>query len=324
MKKVFVLIILLTLLIFSGCGKDTTISDVIGNTNKTNISINTNSTINTNQNTQSGTTDDLTKANIDLTSNSVKTIKIASWNIQNFGEAKVTDGRIDDIVDVLDDFDIIAIQELSNLYEMVDDDCSRNINAISNSNYMMLTNAFKTYLNDSKWGIKISPYIVDERYGFIYDKSKVTLGNCYVVEDTNSGQLCEKSSTGLMVREPYVCEFIIKGNDVLLMTAHTSPSINFRELLALNIFYDAEKEKDDIILLGDLNKDCDYMTQGDPFTGYNTITYDDTTVSDNICDYDVFIYDTTQLKFNGNKGVIKVDKILSDHYLIWSEWNIVG
>lgn len=316
------LFLILFMLLFSGCNSKTTVGDVANYvTNKTGI----NGTI---------VNDVITKEpiinppinnnvpNIDMTGSSEKSITIASWNIENFGQAKANDNRITIIADYVDNYDIVAIQEISNINELQDNGCSRNTNAYSSPNYQLITKQLNTYINNSNYKVKISPQINDERYGFIYDSSKVTLDSCWVSKDTNSGELCQESTTGLMSREPYNCKFIVNGKELILQTAHTSPSNNFNELLGLKIFYDIEKETNkNVILLGDLNYDCDYMKSGTPFNGYGIVRFDDTTVSKNVCDYDVFITkDLKDFRFSVNKGVEKsITGGISDHYLVWTE-----
>lgn len=326
MKKLLILSIVMLSVLLSGCSSDTTINDLFNTIQEgeeiyENVSKTIgNQTFNTTPSVPRKP-DDPNKANVDL-SNNVNSISIASWNIENLGKTKVEDGRIVDIVDTLDEYDIIGIQEVSNLYEKNDNSCNRNSNAPNHENYGLIRNSFETNLNDSKWGISISPYVDSERYMFVYDRTKVTNINCEIVEDSNSGQKCEKNDDiGLMKYEPYVCQFDINGEKVYLMTAHTSPSNNLQELFGLKIFYDVYNEKGDIILLGDLNYGADKtsLTKNNPFMNDNIISYDDTTTAQSDNGYDVFIYDTNNFRPNGN-GVVKVEEELSDHYLIWSEW----
>ena len=52
------------------------------------------------------------------TSLAAEKITIASWNIQNFGKSKVgSESKMSIIAEVLSRYDIIAVQEISNVYE---------------------------------------------------------------------------------------------------------------------------------------------------------------------------------------------------------------
>ena len=56
-----------------------------------------------------------------------ETIRIATWNIENFGKTKVSDpARMATIAEVLSSYDLIAIQEISNIREQSDPGCPRN------------------------------------------------------------------------------------------------------------------------------------------------------------------------------------------------------
>ena len=192
-------VIILMLFLFSGCNSKTTVGDVANYvTNKTGI----NGTIVNDVITKEPLVNqplNYNTPNIDMTGgSSEKSITIASWNIENFGQAKANDNRITIISDYVDNYDIVAIQEISNINELQDVGCSRNINAYTNENYQLITKQLNTYINNSNYKVKISPQINDERYGFIYDSSKVTLDSCWVSKDTNSGELCQESTTGLM------------------------------------------------------------------------------------------------------------------------------
>lgn len=312
MKKIFIIILLIFMTLFAGCGPTTTINDVVNNVVNNSVPIQNNvSNIQTNNKV----------ANINTLPNSnsnSNSLKIASWNIQNFGQSKANDGRIIKIADILDNYGIVAIQEISNINELVDNKCSRNVNAMSSPNFMLIEKQLLKYLKPN-YKIKISPEIKDERYGFAYDSSKVKLESCWVSPDTNSGQLCEKSTTGLMSRESYNCKFLYNGKEFIYQTAHTSPSINMKELQGLEVFYNLNKEKtNNLILGGDFNYDGTYLKY-DIFKNYNEIRFDDTTVASSVNDYDIFLNDLNDFRLI-NKGVYKnITKDISDHYLVWIE-----
>lgn len=79
------------------------------------------------------------------TSFAAEKITIASWNIQNFGKSKAEDdSKMAIIADMLSKYDIIAVQEISNIYEKSDEGCPRNENACpGNKNCDLIQNALK-------------------------------------------------------------------------------------------------------------------------------------------------------------------------------------
>ena len=133
-----------------------------------------------------------------------------------------------------------------------------------------------------------------------------------------------------MVRQPFKASFKAGSFDFMLLTAHTSPSINIQELQGLEWFYkQAEKEGEkDIIILGDLNADCSYLKASDSISlkdpGYIWLIPDsiDTTVSSTDCAYDRIIFKSpTSEDFTGNYGIeTNITSDVSDHYLIWAEF----
>jgi len=202
-----------------------------------------------------------------------ETIKIASWNIRDFGKSKATDPfRMRKMASIINGFDIIAIQEISNIREQADPGCPRNENDCpGHGNCNLIRNALELYLNteqSANYRFIFSPQIKDERYLFIYDPDTVTLIEASLVVDPGDSQpICASSpaNTGRMVRQPFKGRFRAGSFDFVLLTAHTRPSDNVNELEGLEDFYkDTESRGEpDIIILGDLNADCEYLGPSD-------------------------------------------------------------
>ena len=154
-----------------------------------------------------------------------------------------------------------------------------------------------------------------------------------VNDSGDSSPICslKPASTGLMVRQPFKAEFRAGVFDFVLLTVHTSPSVNVQELEGLEYFFrmtEAEGEPD-VIVLGDLNADCRYLKASDNISfkqpGYFWVVDDnsDTTVSKTDCAYDRFIFKNPTLEdYTGDWGVYSnVTEEVSDHYLIWVEFS---
>ncbi len=266
------------------------------------------------------------------------TIRIASWNIENFGKTKATDPvRMAKIAETLMGYDIIAVQEISNVREESDPGCPRNEDACPGSRCHLIRNALEKYLNQAHglhYRFVFSPQVKDERYLFIYNPDTVTLEDARLMEDPGDvGPICgsHPESTGMMVRQPFEGRFRTPGGfDFVLLTAHTSPSRNIEELQALDYFCrQAESEGEpDVILVGDLNADCNYLREGEDIAlrgpGYIWVIPDstDTTVSRTDCAYDRVIFrEATKEDFTGKWGVVTdIPDNVSDHYLIWAEF----
>jgi len=266
------------------------------------------------------------------------TIKIASWNIQNFGKTKCEDpDRMRKIAAVMKEFDLIAVQEISNLYEQNDPDCPANASACpGNKQCGMIGKALQKYLNEENglnYQFAFSPQVKDERYLFIFNPEKIRLVWAKLADDPDDAKpICDSKQveTGKMVRQPFEGRFVAGDFDFILLTAHTSPSRNLQELASLEYFSKMagmEGEKD-IIVLGDLNAGCDYLKSGDAIAlrgpEYIWLIGDDadTTVSAKQCAYDRIIYrHATVEDFTGRWGIVRdVPKTVSDHYAVWAEF----
>jgi endonuclease/exonuclease/phosphatase family metal-dependent hydrolase len=276
-----------------------------------------------------------------------ETIKIATWNIQNFGKTKASkQGVMEIIAQNLRDYDIIAIQEISNLHEMQDPGCPRNENscpdnitdgAKHHANCNLIGGALDYYLNSAysvNYEFIFSPHIKDERYLFVYNPDKVEFLFAEIMDDPNDSQpICDaaQENTGRMLRQPFKGNFRAGEFEFTLLTAHTSPSKNAEELEGLELFFrDAESEGNkNIILLGDFNADCSYLRPSDNIalrgSRYIWAVEDsaDTTVSNTDCAYDRFIFTKeVQDYYTGQWGVVTdISLDVSDHYLVWAEFS---
>lgn len=261
-------------------------------------------------------------------------IKIASWNIENFGKSKATNPEImKKIAFILKDYDIIAVQEISNVREQSDAGCPRNENACpGDENCGLIRNTLDTYLNDAyseNYEFVFSPQVKDERYLYIYDPDSVEFIHADLAADPlDSLPICDlkPENTGLMVRQPYMASFQAGKFRFILLTAHTSPSINEQEIAGLSEIY-SQTSYDGIenrIILGDLNADCSYLKNTPHFFNSNILMIDwedDTTVSDTDCAYDRFIWNYKTHDYYSDHGIYKnITDEVSDHYLIWAEF----
>jgi len=270
----------------------------------------------------------------EMPSNSTSAVRIATWNIQNFGVSKATNAStMQKIAMILRDYDIIAVQEISNIREKSDKGCPRNEGDCPGAKECgMIASALEKYLNvenNQNYRFTFSEQVKDERYLFIWDPDKVMLEESMLMPDPeDSLPICDESPayTGRMIRQPFYGRFRAGNWTFALLTGHTSPSINAKELEGLDYFYnEAEKEEVDIILLGDLNADCSYLKASDSIAlrrpDYVWIVPDDadTTVAPSDCAYDRIIYKTAGSNFSAGKwGIEKnITGEMSDHYLVW-------
>jgi deoxyribonuclease-1-like protein len=271
------------------------------------------------------------------TSHDESSIRIASWNIENFGRAKAGDEwKMETIADILSQYDIIAVQEVSNVMEMSDEGCPRNEgDCPGDPACRLLEKALDRVLNQERnlnYSFAFSPQIRDERYLFVYRKESAELLDSWLVEDPGESSpacIIQPQRTGLMVRQPFVGRFRAGDFEFLLMNVHTSPSRNLLELDGLEHFYrQALEEEPDVIIAGDLNADCSYLKDSDEIRlevpEYVWVVSDDsdTTSGGSDCAYDNIIFTSrTREDFTGNWGINRnVPENVSDHYLVWAEF----
>lgn len=266
-----------------------------------------------------------------VTTTNSSSLKIATWNVENFGKSKATDpSRISVIADKISGYDIVAIQEVSNIHEMVDPGCSRNFDSKDHTNYGLIKKSLESLL-PSEYGIIISPQVKDERYMYVYNTSKVRLDEAYVIDDNKEkGELCDPTQEGLMHRQPYVAHFTFGNFDFALMSVHTSPSSNLEELVGLDMFYRRvlNGTEQEVIILGDLNADCSYLSQEDKIAlrEFKWIVDDseDTTVSKTDCAYDRFVLSPSLEKSYLRYGIDRnVSDDVSDHYIVWAQFDFM-
>ena len=250
-----------------------------------------------------------------------KNITIASFNIQIFGKAKISNPEIMNILaKIIRRYDVVAIQEVR----------SEEQNVIP---------ALLKYANDGS--VKYD-YVISERlgrtgskeqYAFVYNTKTVSLipNSSYVVNDPND----------VFEREPFVAYFRSRNFDFKIANNHIKPEdvdAELRQLaVVINNIYDSSTEKD-VIVLGDMNADGAYFNENKlaailPLWIQLIGNDKDTTVavSDNTYDRMMTRDTTANVEYNGTSGVFRWDneygiadanfiKKVSDHYPVYAEF----
>ena len=248
-------------------------------------------------------------------------IKVASFNIQIFGQSKISDPKIMDVLArIVKRYDVVAIQEVRSVEENV-------------------IPLLLSYINkgDIKYDYVISKRLgrtgSKEQYAFIYNAKTVSLisNGSYVVDDPED----------VFEREPFVAYFRSGNFDFKLINNHIKPEdvkAEFKRLaVVINNIYDNSSEKD-IIVLGDMNADGSYFNENNlaaTFPSWIQLigNNEDTTVAASNNTYDrMMTRDTTaNVEYTGKAGVFRWDteyevtdaefiKKVSDHYPIYAEF----
>ncbi|NXS46314.1 DNAS1 protein, partial [Balaeniceps rex] len=178
------------------------------------------------------------------------TLKIGAFNIRAFGDSKMSNQTIADIIiSILLGYDITVVQEvrdtdLSAVKKLMD-----QLNSASLHPYSFL---------DS---IPLGQTSYKEQYLFIYRSDMVSVLGSYYYDDG-----CESCGTDTFSREPFIVKFSSPTTQVgefVMVPLHAEPSSAADEIDALYDVYTDVVNKwatNNILLLGDFNADCSYVT----------------------------------------------------------------
>jgi endonuclease/exonuclease/phosphatase family metal-dependent hydrolase len=250
------------------------------------------------------------------------TIRIASFNIQVFGESKLAKPEVMQVlVDVVRQFDVVAIQEVR----------SRTQDVLPR--FVQLLNA-QGRQYDYALGPPLGRTHSTEQYAFVFDTQRLEIDRraLYTVVDPGDR----------LHREPLVAAFRVRGPPpdqaftFTLVNIHTDPDEVESELAALDDVFRAVQEdgrgEDDVILLGDLNADDQNLGElgrlpllfpaivGQPTNVRRTRQYDN-----------ILLHRGATTEYTGTSGVLdfaaqykltpKMAKEVSDHFPVWAEFH---
>jgi endonuclease/exonuclease/phosphatase family metal-dependent hydrolase len=252
-----------------------------------------------------------------------ETIKIASFNIQVFGQSKLSKPRVMDfLARIIRQFDVVAIQEIRSLDQDVMPRFIETINA-AGRNY------------DFVIGPRIGDTSSKEQYAFVFDRQSIEVDRTftYTVNDPDN----------LLHREPLVSWFRTRGPDVddaftfTLINVHTDPDIVATEMSVMDdvfrVVRDDGRNEDDVIILGDFNADDAHFGELGQVPG---ITWAIAGIPTNVRrteQYDnIVFHGQATREFVGRGGVVdfmrdynlSVEEALeiSDHLPVWAEFSI--
>jgi endonuclease/exonuclease/phosphatase family metal-dependent hydrolase len=250
-------------------------------------------------------------------------IRIASFNIQVFGDAKASKPYVmATLAAIIQNFQIVAIQEIR-----TQDD-------------YFLDNFLRTYVNtsgrfyDKVIGPRLGRSNSKEQYAFLYDTA--------TIEVNRRGVFTVNDPDDLLHREPLVAMFRVRGPPpeqaftFVLVNIHTDPDETTPEINALAQVYQAVRRasggEDDIILLGDLNVDDKHLGDLGQLDGVKPIVRGVTTNTRQNEQYDnIILHQPSTTEFSGRWGVYDIQRLhnlsreqalqVSDHYPVWAEFS---
>ena len=251
------------------------------------------------------------------------TIRIASFNIQVFGEKKVNNPRVRSLLaEIVRQFDVVAIQEIRSKQDIL-------------PQFVDTVNAGGRHY-DFVIGPRLGRTSSKEQYAFIFDTASIEVdrSSLYTVADPDDR----------LHREPLVGWFRVRGPPpdqaftFSLVDIHTDPDETGREFDALADVFRAVRDdgrgEDDVILLGDLNVDDQHLGRLGQIADIHWVISGVATNTRGNHLYDNLVFSrVATTEYTGRWGVfdmirqfnLTVDEALqvSDHMPVWAEFNLI-
>lgn len=252
-----------------------------------------------------------------------ETIRIATYNIQVFGESKLAnEPAMQVLVDVCRRFDVIAIQEIRARSQEILPQFVQRLNAAGRHYDFVISE-------------RLGRTTSKEQYAFVYDRASVEIdpASVYVIDDPDD----------LLHRAPFVAGFRVRGPPpgeaftFTLINIHTDPDEVAEEIDVLDDVIRSVRSdgrgEDDVILLGDLNADYRKFGQLGQMPNIAWVIHDFPTNTRRTATYDNILFDRrATVEFTGRAGVLDVMQTynltmeqalqVSDHLPVWAEFSI--
>jgi endonuclease/exonuclease/phosphatase family metal-dependent hydrolase len=251
------------------------------------------------------------------------TIKIASFNIQVFGESKLRKpDAMRTIVEVVRRFDVVAIQELRATSDEIMPRFIAELNATG-----------RRY--DFIVGPRLGRTNSKEQYVFVYDTATIECDRSSMYTAQNPGEKLH--------RAPLVASFRTRNAPpqqaftFSLVNIHTDPDEVPLELAALADVIRAVRNdgrgEDDVLLLGDLNADERMLANLAQTTGSSLVVNGVPTNTRRTKTYDNILYArNATTEFTQQWGVLDFEREfrltpeqaleVSDHFPVWAEYSV--
>ncbi|OWK11087.1 DNASE1 [Cervus elaphus hippelaphus] len=186
-------------------------------------------------------------------------LKIAAFNIRTFGETKMSNATLSSyIVRIVSRYDIVLIQEVRDSHLVAVGKLLDHLNQDDPNNYHYVVSE------------PLGRNSYKERYLFVFRPNKVSVLDTYQYDDG-----CESCGNDSFSREPAVVKFSSPSTtntrsavstevkEFAIVPLHSAPSDAVAEINSLyDVYLDVRQKWDlnDIMLMGDFNADCSYVT----------------------------------------------------------------
>jgi deoxyribonuclease-1-like protein len=249
-------------------------------------------------------------------------IRIASFNIQVFGEKKMSNPRVTALLaEIVRQFDIVAVQEIRSKQNIL-------------PQFIDIVNSTGRHY-DYVIGPRLGRTSSKEQYAFIFDTASIEIDRTalYTVSDPDD----------LLHREPLVGWFRARGPapdeafTFSLVNIHTDPDETDQELDALADVFRAVRDdgrgEDDVILLGDLNVDDQHLGRLGQLSHITCAISRVATNTRGTKQYDNLVFSAlATTEYTGRWGVFDMIRQfnltteealeISDHLPVWAEFSV--
>ncbi|MBA46037.1 MAG: hypothetical protein CMB31_05565 [Euryarchaeota archaeon] len=249
-------------------------------------------------------------------------VRVATFNIRTFGVTKMGKPEVvSELVQIFDRYDMVTVQEIKDINQEVPYRFLDELKNESSEDWEMLLSERSGQQEDDIGG--------QEQYAVFYRNTAVVPSDDYMLY--NDSELDE------FYREPFLTEFTVltKNGQIsnltfLMISIHTSPEVTVEELQSLSNLTMSFPESKRLIILGDMNADCNYASLNEldslkiRNSNFTWIVPDDadTTFSSTRCAYDRIILDEQiSSSYTGWWGIDREmsNSNVSDHFPIWFE-----
>ncbi|XP_073070770.1 deoxyribonuclease-1-like 2 [Manis javanica] len=217
-------------------------------------------------------------------------LRIGAFNIQSFGDSKVSDPACGGVIaQILAGYDVALVQEVRDSDLSAVSALLEQINSVSRHEYSFVSSE------------PLGREQYKEMYLFVYRKDVVSVVDTYQYPDPED----------VFSREPFVVKFSAPrcaARELVLVPLHAAPHQAVAEIDALYDVYLDVIDKwgtDDLVFLGDFNADCSYVRAQDwaairlrSSEVFKWLIQDnaDTTVSNSDCAYDRIVVCGSRLR----------------------------
>jgi len=254
-----------------------------------------------------------------------KTMRLATFNIRTFGVTKMGKSAVvSELVTIFDRFDVVTVQEIKDVNQEVP---YRFLDELRNG-------------SSPDWDMLLSPRSGQQDDDLSSQEQYAVYFRSSSARPESEPFLHNDSARDEFQYEPFVTTITAlgpTGEDTNLtftmISIHTSPGSAPQELRSLSNLSGVHSDVENLIFIGDMNADCDYVSlneldeleiRGEDYT-WVVPDNADTTVSSTRCAYDRIVLNAGMDRYYTGWWGIDRDMSgpdVSDHYPVWVEFHL--